>query len=1456
MESSELQEGLFKAIQTIAKSEVNKMSFDKTLVCTILNTSEAARGKYYVTDKSSKFYAYSEITTYEKGEVVLVKVPNGDFNNQKHIEGRYVSEQGEDYNYVSPYTQFVSYTTNLIDNPGVVGQLLTNFQGNKFRNVQQSDINTEPKHSNTGVLWKASKISEIEGYDYDVMYLAADFKTLIGSNNQEDIQLKSGYYGIKLLMDMTYLDMNGHEVTNTNVSFYLDNTDMNGNAYDFETYYKQEKLFYLEKKYVKHGLRLSNVRVLFFQGDNDNTIVFKNLNDNLVRWYKTEQGEKILDNPNLFVTNIDLQFGYKQEKVDTDKIVIDVKKKKGAYGTEGQNPNALSYYSYIPEDEMERLKNKGHTDWYIQEHYNEFLENYNKKTIYINKKQSYIELLKIRNPDQINLRVDLYRYLDPKYGVQSKSNNSDAGENWELVSLSPNNSLDVTYTFDPDISREEERFKAIVYYESPVGSDEVVDPDTGEILTPDTKHKTLISNELVFSLVGEVQKPQNEYLVIDCDNDGIFKIYDLKGRLINNFEKYKKRYLYAHKENNSEATLRSITWRIPYKNSMIVPISYEEFMEGYSQNERGYEKNEEEGVIYYTIYNPKELEFYFRIKDYLSSTDINNTIYCTAKFNTGASYEVIAKTIEFCTIDYFGTKYKLDMRFENGRSSIPVGQEQWVQVRVLNAENIDITKEIIAQGLQFGLEWYSKPEESTMTVSQIDQNNFRFLLNAEEDVVYGKRITENGYRIRQVENEDAIRIIEDTVGDQGDLNYTETRVTEKDLTSPYTQHTRITDNNEIRRTEINYSLVPDLAKYFGSHILRADIQGFESRDDDNPEDSKANREKITIVGYFPIPVASSASYIQYIGPSQILYDSNGANPAYYKGVPELYYIDDKNVEHQNEDVTWEIKYADSIDADFAEYELSIPRRILKVPPVIVEGRKCINILARSKKDNSVLWIQPIPIMKDIWDDKVLNSWQNFDIQSVVAGMGQLEKNGKLSGIFLGQAIDSKAIANLERKKANVLSQLQTNRDNLADAYATLDFLYTLPQSPETDAEIENYVEVIIPGLEEQQTLLETELEDINKRIERSSSITGLYGIHKDNMFFRLTEDGEFGIDLSDLSNNNFVFESPHITIDCKEDQFKIDTNFFKLVEEEGDENDKLVIATPILRVNTETERFRINSGTLLVDYEAAHDNIAETRKFRVATPVLKLNSDIENNSKVLSIGDDFYISAIENSLTHEIETTMSCKKLEIEDFTVPSNSIQDPLFYASTSLDRFCLNTETFSINSNSYDKITIKDNNSNTLFNLDKDGNIYTVGTLQVKDDVIFEQDLSVYGDLSVYDINCNSIESQGALTINGNVFVKSGELTVQDHLDNIKFKVYDSSGNIYTAGELQVDDDASIDGELTVGSNANVQGNISADNLILSSTSTISFGNITGLIPIQIEAVDHSTQTTTTYYVIGVEV
>ena len=314
MESTELQEGLFKAIQTIAKSEVNKMSFDKTLVCTITNADKASKGEYKVTDGvSSPMTAYSEVISYKVGEQVLVKVPNGDFNNQKHIEGKYIAADSGD-TYISPTIDFIPYTDNLINNPNTVGQLLTNYKGTKFDHVPETDINLTPKHSEA-VLWKAN-VANTEGYDFTLMYLAADFKTLIGSNNRNNIELKSGYYGIKLQMDMSYLDMDKNKVTNKNVTFYLDSTDMNGNIYDFETYYKQEKVFQIEDKYIKDGLMISNVKVSFFQGDSKNSIVFKNLSDELVPWYGENEGTKFVLKPNLFATHVELKFGYKEEKVD------------------------------------------------------------------------------------------------------------------------------------------------------------------------------------------------------------------------------------------------------------------------------------------------------------------------------------------------------------------------------------------------------------------------------------------------------------------------------------------------------------------------------------------------------------------------------------------------------------------------------------------------------------------------------------------------------------------------------------------------------------------------------------------------------------------------------------------------------------------------------------------------------------------------------------------------------------------------------------------------------------------------------------------------------------------------------------------------------------------------------------------------------------------------------------
>lgn len=1123
MESSELQEGLFKAIQTIAKSEVNKMSFDKTLICTIKDNSNAAHGEYYVTDNSSSFYAYSEVTTYLVGETVFVKVPNGDFNNQKHIEGRYVSAAGEDYNYVSPYTQFVSYTVNLIDNPETEGELLTN------ANTALETPNEDPASQDTGPLWTANAINNANGFDYDTIYLKGEFKTLIGKNDKDNRQLLTGEYGLILTLNLGYLDSTGTEQTEIK-QFIFSSNDMNGNPYDFETYYVQEKIFTLEDKYIKDGLRISNASISFYQLGGEYQLDEQDkyiLDPSITKTFINIKGDPIpwsfegnfLDN-NLFVKNLDLQLGYKQEKINTDKLTIMSKKVDNGYGVNGHNPKPLTYYSYLPDTEKQTLIKEGYPEWEIEKDYSIFLANYNRKIIQIDKKNSFIEMLQNHTAFDLNLQYRLYQYVDPQYGVEVEPDEY-AGENWKLVG-GPYTNDEWTYEFDPNISHEREVFKLIALYESPIGSEEVIDPVTGEVVVPDTKHRRLDSADLIFDLMGETQKPDNEYLIIDCDNDGEFKIYNLKGQLINSWEKNKKRYLYARKA-NSEAVLRSITWTIPYADTMIEPMSYEEFMEGYTERERGYQKDEKEGVINYTIYNPKELDFYFRIKDYLCSTNINNTIYCTTRFDSGTSYESIAKTLDFCTIDYFGTEYKMDIRFVNGRNGIAVGEEQRVEIRILNAKNEDITEQLIEKGYIFDLDWYSKPEGSEMDFSELDYTGsvvpgrYSFLLNAEDDIIYGKRINEAGTRIRSTEDDEYIRIIEDTVGDQGDLNYTETRVIESDASDPSIRptlptDTRVTELGEIRRTETDFKAVPDLLQLFSSHIIRAYIRG---REDFEGDATSGLNNRILVTGYFPVPVSSSNSFTAFEGPTQVLYDSNGANPAYYKKSPKLYFIDTDSTEKENTNVNWELLYpAGEPTADFHEFELTQPGNILKAPPIVMEGRKCFNIIAKSDLDDSVLWIQPVPVFKDIWDDPILNNWKanNTAIGSVVTGISHLNHNGKLSGVFLGELEDADRLTYLEQLKVAQLEEIDNTMDDINVAFIILDNLYAEGASDEQIAE----QIAVINDLNDKLSQEQEELAQINNDIETCEKVVGLFGVRNtDDVYFKLTEFGDFAVGEND-----------------------------------------------------------------------------------------------------------------------------------------------------------------------------------------------------------------------------------------------------------------------------------------------------------------------------------------------------
>ena len=60
-----------KAMKTISDAAVSQLSFDKTIICHIIDNSKASEGQYTVSDGSSSFYAYSDNTEYKKMKLFM-----------------------------------------------------------------------------------------------------------------------------------------------------------------------------------------------------------------------------------------------------------------------------------------------------------------------------------------------------------------------------------------------------------------------------------------------------------------------------------------------------------------------------------------------------------------------------------------------------------------------------------------------------------------------------------------------------------------------------------------------------------------------------------------------------------------------------------------------------------------------------------------------------------------------------------------------------------------------------------------------------------------------------------------------------------------------------------------------------------------------------------------------------------------------------------------------------------------------------------------------------------------------------------------------------------------------------------------------------------------------------------------------------------------------------------------
>ena len=173
--TQEMIENLFKSIDLITDKKLEGLEYDKTITCSIIDNKYASRGEYTVSDGATIFKAYADITTYQVGQYVYVKIINGSFNNQKIITGKYVDDTTEYYTYVSPMDSYLDITHNLI------------VEKDNFETTMSILANGSAKEK---LVWRVYN----RGFKkYDKLGIRAGFKTWLSQ-----YKLDQGNYGLRL----------------------------------------------------------------------------------------------------------------------------------------------------------------------------------------------------------------------------------------------------------------------------------------------------------------------------------------------------------------------------------------------------------------------------------------------------------------------------------------------------------------------------------------------------------------------------------------------------------------------------------------------------------------------------------------------------------------------------------------------------------------------------------------------------------------------------------------------------------------------------------------------------------------------------------------------------------------------------------------------------------------------------------------------------------------------------------------------------------------------------------------------------------------------------------------------------------------------------------------------------------------------------------------------------------
>ena len=401
---------LCQAVDTIVTQRLSALEYDQTILCSIVDDSRREEGIYRVTNGSTVFEAVSDQTNYRNGNNVYVLIPKGNWNETKTITGKKNNKDSEiSYIYRNPFDYLVDATNNMIKNP------LGDAVGLVANDPNRTEI----------IIWTYNTadngILNDDGLDlagYTRLGIQAQFRSWLNpfyTSEQQISKVVEGSYGLKLKVttmgDTTIKDTN---TMSKIYELYIDASDMNGNPYDFNTFFQQEKVFDIS------GFgKILSMELSFYQKPG----TFVDAQGIPI----PHQGflNKLVDN-NLFIKDPYISLGYDTREFQNDDVII-------------YTLDTPTFTSAADDSENQKT---------VQIRWLHEFEEDGKNVLRAVKQEDLAEL---------GATINWYRY---RFGAQSADRYS--GVYWEYANQEAENRF--SYTFVPDVTRADERIKVIIFY--------------------------------------------------------------------------------------------------------------------------------------------------------------------------------------------------------------------------------------------------------------------------------------------------------------------------------------------------------------------------------------------------------------------------------------------------------------------------------------------------------------------------------------------------------------------------------------------------------------------------------------------------------------------------------------------------------------------------------------------------------------------------------------------------------------------------------------------------------------------------------------------------------------------------------------------------------------------------------------------------------------------------------